>query len=482
MHQPKYESFHNRTNGRDLIHIPSISMHPSLYEHIQGACYYEERSLPFLLHLDSPGIRLVYVTSKKVPESSVEYFLSFLDVDRDSARRRLLMISCDEDESLRSLSEKLLDRPDLISTIREFIDVKTAVVSCFVHTVVEDMLFDTIGLHCGGYARDFSFWGTKCGSRLIFKEAGCPHPVGSYRVCKTKADLITDLCLLVKENPGKYTFLIKLNEGVSGLGNAMIAIPQNSFEGSQTLQDYLHANLESIVEPCSCENVELYMRKVEHFGAIIEEFLPCEGDSSPSVQGVICSEGAVQVVSTHEQVLEKQVYKGCLFPARDSFRSELQKWGAAVGACLAKRGCIDEYGVDFIVREDSGRFDFHALEINLRQLGTTHPMLALCLLTKGWFCKDGTFKDRNGQLRCYMATENLILSCLIGLKPDKFYETVRSDLRLQFNKEKSIGTIFYMWSCLEEFGKIGLVCVGSSRQEAYDRMQNVTNVLIELLQ
>jgi len=57
-------------------------------------------------------------------------------------------------------------------------------------------------------------------------------------------------------------------------------------------------------------------------GAIAEEFYEGEDPKCPSVQGCISMNGKVQLLSTHEQVMNGHVYQGCLFPARDIYRSQ----------------------------------------------------------------------------------------------------------------------------------------------------------------
>jgi len=89
----------------------------------------------------------------------------------------------------------------------------------------------------------------------------------------------------------------------------------------------------------------------------------------------------VNVLATHEQVLggdTGQVYIGCRFPADPAYVSELARHGEAIGKLLASRGVIGRLSVDFAATQnDSGKWHMHALEINLRKGGTTHPYVVL---------------------------------------------------------------------------------------------------------
>jgi hypothetical protein len=52
----------------DLLMVPSLSVDPAELALIPGAHHYEERQLFCLMRLRHPGVRVVYVTSKLLPE------------------------------------------------------------------------------------------------------------------------------------------------------------------------------------------------------------------------------------------------------------------------------------------------------------------------------------------------------------------------------------------------------------------------------
>lgn len=82
---------------------------------------YEERFLFLIFLLHQPEIRLIYVTSLPVNPKIVDYYLDLLPgIVSRSARKRLSMVSTN-DGSHRPLTEKLLERPQLIDHIRSLI-------------------------------------------------------------------------------------------------------------------------------------------------------------------------------------------------------------------------------------------------------------------------------------------------------------------------------------------------------------------------
>ncbi len=65
--------------------------------------------------------------------------------------------------------------------------------------------------------------GTKSGCRRIFEEEGVPHPLG-YEDLNSVNDLVKAIIEMRKQKPSIAQVLTKLNEGVSGEGNALVKL------------------------------------------------------------------------------------------------------------------------------------------------------------------------------------------------------------------------------------------------------------------
>ncbi|WP_442514586.1 hypothetical protein, partial [Salmonella enterica] len=63
--------------------------------------------------------------------------------------------------------------------------------------------------------------GTKSGCRRLFSEEGVRHPLG-FEDLSSLDDVVEALSQLRAERPGAGEALVKLNEGVSGEGNALV--------------------------------------------------------------------------------------------------------------------------------------------------------------------------------------------------------------------------------------------------------------------
>ena len=450
----------------DLLVVPSLSMDRHLIELVTGAHHYEERQLFALMRLRDPGVRAIYVTSKLLPELVVDAVLELLPgVPTSHARRRLHLFDAD-DASARPLTEKLLERPALLARIKELLRPGRSYISCFVVTELEKRLSELLQVPLLGTDPALGWWGSKAGSRELFARCGVPHPAGSALVHDLDA-LAEVTAELWEGQPQLRRCVVKLNEGLSGEGNAPLALEPlqlAELSGPQR-RARLRAALDSLPMPAPDWRTLLAQQ-----GALVEAWLE-GGDAltSPSVQGTIHPGGTVEVLSTHEQILggpSGQTYLGCCFPAEDPYRLELMRHGRAVGEALAAEGALERYAVDFIARRLDGRWDLQAIEVNLRQGGTTHPYMALRAITWGALDQNsGTFLSPTGQALHYRATDNLTDPRLRGLLPADLIDIV-AEADLHYDPARLRGSVFHLLGCLSEFGKLGMTCIGRSAEEA----------------
>src|SRR5206468_6066433 len=78
-----------------------------------------------------------------------------------------------------------------------------------------------LGIPMYGADPKFFSLGTKSGCRKIFMEENVPHPLG-YENLGSKEELIEAIAQMRAKKPSIKQVLVKLNEGVSGEGNAII--------------------------------------------------------------------------------------------------------------------------------------------------------------------------------------------------------------------------------------------------------------------
>ena len=450
----------------DLLVVPSLTMDQAQMELVTGAHHYEERQLFSLVRLRDPGVRAIYVTSKLLPELVVDAVLELLPgIPASHARRRLHLFDAD-DASDRPLTEKLLERPALLERMAELLRPGRSFIQCYVVTELEKELSERLQVPLLGTDPALGWWGSKKGSRDLFARCGVPHPAGSDLVHNLD-ELAEATAALWESQPDLERCVVKLNEGFSGEGNAPLALsPLGLKELTATeRRRRLREALNTLPMPALS-----WQQRVEEQGALVEAWLEGgESLSSPSVQGFIHPGGAVEVLSTHEQILggpNGQTYLGCRFPADGAYRQALMEHGQRVGQALAAEGALERFGVDFIARRLCGEWDLQAIEVNLRQGGTTHPYLALCALTSGRLDPaSGRFLTPTGEALHYQATDNLCDDRLRGLLPMDLIDIV-AEAGLHYDPARLRGSVFHLLGCLSEFGKLGMTSIGRDDQEA----------------
>ena len=464
---------------RTVVVVPSLSLDTELLERISGVQYYEERMLCMLMLLRLPRTRVILVTSTPVHPTIIDYYLHLLtDVPGAHARRRLSLISC-HDASSKPLTRKILERPRLIKRIRRAIpELGGAHMTCFNTTELERTLAVRLGIPIYGCDPALMDLGSKSGSREIFREAGIRMPDGFERL-RDEGDVVEALVELKRRQPGLERAAIKLEEGMSGEGNAVF--PYTGAPNGTALAGWIESELPGRTRfEAKSETWESFLAKYEEMGGIVEVFVDGERKCSPSVQCRIDPAGEAAVISTHDQVLggpTGQIFKGCTFPADREYRRAIQEDGMRVARVLRKRSAMGRFGVDFVSVRVDGAWQHNAIEINLRKGGTTHPFMTLQFLTDGSFDQEsGIYRTPTGQPRFYYASDNLKSPDYRGLLPEDLID-IAVHRKLHFHTTSQKGVVFHLIGALSEFGKLGVVCVSDSIDNARDLYASTVRVL-----
>jgi len=468
----------------DILVIPSLSIDQRELMKVEGCEHYEERLLFSLIRLHNPRTRLIYVTSQPLHPSIVDYYLQLLPgIPFSHARDRLLLLST-YDSSLKPLTQKILERPRLLERIRQALRLEKSYMTCYNSTDLEGELSLRLGVPLYAAAPDLQIWGTKSGSRQIFAESGVPFPDGSNSIWH-ESDLAVASAQLWERQPTLKRMVVKLNEGISGEGNALLDLHHLHHVAPLigTHKDRVAAfsdRLPHLRFQSKQETWANFSHRITELGAIVEGFVEGEVKYSPSVQGRVTPNGDVEILSTHDQILggpDGQIYLGCRFPAAEDYRLRLQDLGLKVGRKLAEKGVLERFGVDFIAVQQENGWDLQAIEINLRKGGTTHPFMTLKFLTNGRYdLSTGLFYSQQGRPKYYMATDNLQKERYQGLLPNDLMDIIAHH-RLHFDTGMETGTVFHLMGCLSQFGKLGLTSIGDSPQQAEEIYQKVVKVL-----
>lgn len=462
---------------RCVVVLPGLSLDRPTLTRLVGAQHYEERQLSMLTWLRLPRAKVIFLTSAPVPESLVDYYLGMLTgVPYGHARRRLTLLSCN-DNSDEALTRKILRRPRLVQRIRDAIpDRSVTHLTAFNTTPDEITLAVQLGVPLYGCDPALNHLGTKSGSRRIFAAANVRHPDGVEGLRSTE-DAARAVLDLRERDPSLRRVVLKLEEGFSGEGNAVLDLPREPLRA-----DAVRPLIERALRPeAQGQSASEFLEAYERMGGIVEAWVEGEGKSSPSVQMRVTPSRELEIISTHDQVLggaSGQVFLGSTFPAREEHRALLVEQARKVGEVLRERGALGRFAVDFVTtKQASGGTEAFALEINLRKGGTTLPFQMLQFLTAGKIDADsGTFRTPLGDERCYYATDNLMKPAYQSLTPDDLLD-ILVDHRLHFDSTRQEGVVFHLMGAIATYGKLGLVSIAATHAQAEAQYHRVVALL-----
>ena len=436
-----------------IVVVPSLTLSIEDLRNVTAVVFYEERLLCFLLLLAEPTARVVYTTSTAIDPATIDYYLRFVP-DAADARRRLTLVDAGDAE-LGWLSAKLLSDRAVLSRIRDAIgDAAQARLLPFIATPVEHELAEALGVPVDGPRADLGVLGSKSGARKVARRAGVAVLPGSEDLV-TVEDVTAAIQALIAARPEAEAVLIKLNDCFSGLGNVILEV--------DALADPLPTS--KTVFCSEEESWPSYIAKMAAQGAVVEELLRDPELRSPSVQLRISPGGAVEILSTHDQILggpQNQIYLGCRFPAHPDYRLTIQGEARKVGEVLAEAGVVGSFGIDFLV---VGK-DVYLSEINLRLGGTTHPFWMARLATGASYdLATGQLRRPDGGARYYVATDNLKSAQLKGRSPADVISLV-DRAGLAFDTATGTGVALHLLGAVTVAGKLGATCIADSPESA----------------
>ncbi|MBW3606068.1 MAG: hypothetical protein KY460_14440 [Actinobacteria bacterium] len=445
--------------GGTTIVLPSLSFPTDELAKITAIERYEERLLHLLLRLRHHDTRIVYITSLPIHPAVIEYYLGFLP-DPATARDRLALIHLGH-FSGRGLAADLADDHETLARVRAAVRDDSAVILPFNVTDAERRIAVELGAPLFAVRPDLVELGSKTGSRRIAAAVDVPVLPGVEDLWSTEA-ISTAVDSLRLRHPDIDAVVVKLNNGFSGQGNAMVAWNSE------------HADLADrrTVFCAEDESWGSFAGKIAREGAIVEQLVTGRS-ASPSVQAWIAPAGELQIVSTHDQLLGgpgDQVYLGCRYPADPAYRHQIIAYTQAVGGHLAEAGVTGPFAVDYIVVDRADGPQAHLSEINLRLGGTTHPFGMARMVMGARFdpAADGLASPLGP--RVYVASDNIKQPGLIGRSPAELIDRVRAT-GLAFDPATHTGVTLHMLGAVGQYGKLGAVAIAASHDEAGDLYQ-----------
>lgn len=477
-----WDSIQKNLEDESVVVVPSISIERTTASSGTVMQAMEERALFLLLLLRQPRLRMIYVTSQPIPEPIIEYYLGLLPGVIPSHARARLTLCPVGDASPTPLSAKLLARPRLLREIRAMIpNLERCHLIPYNTTPLERDVALSLGIPMYGADPRLVDLGSKTGCRRMFEECGVQYPIGAEDLHSVD-DIVTAVIGMRARRPSIKHAIVKINEGVSGSGNASMDLDGLPAPGAPEEASAITERLRQIRPEAENLAVADFLAAFEKDGGIVEERITGVALESPSVQMRALPNGTVELLSTHDQLLggaSGQKYLGCVFPANPGYAASIAEPAMVVGRHLAQRGVLGRFAVDFVVVQDeTGAWSPYAIELNLRKGGTTHPFLTLQFLCGGNYDGErGVFVTPEGLSKFLVATDHLEDDRLKVLTVEDLFDVVVQH-GLHFDQSRRTGVVFHMISCLTECGRIGMTAVGDSPEEAWRLYQEAESVLL----
>ena len=138
---------------------------------------------------------------------------------------------------------------------------------------------------------------------------------------------------------------------------------------------------------------------------------------------------------------------------------------------------MGRFAVDFISVKEEDSWKHYAIEINLRKGGTTHPYILLQFLTDGDYDhENGLYLTANRQTRYYFCSDNLRSDKYIGITPPDLIDIAMMN-QLHYDGTSQEGVMFHLIGALSQYGKLGVVCIGSTPERAKNFYEQTVKVL-----
>jgi len=449
-----------------MVVIPSLSLPGDCLKDIKGIAHYEIRSLWHILLAKENNLKVLFLTSIEFPKEAVIHLLDSMG-RRDLLESRIDFLHFKGSEKL-CLSEIILSSDNSIKILKNKLASSKSFLMSFIASSSEEQIAKILNIPFYGVKEIYQFYQTKSGNRQIFKEAQVSYPEG-FENLKNEFDVIDAIEKLKINNPETRRMVVKLDHGVSGKGNALFEMNISHKHFFKLSKEKRYSLIKSCLNKMSFQvekmTWKLFSKQLVN-GAVVELFIEGEIKHSPSCQAVIRPNGKIDILSTHEQLLDKSgmVFLGCKFPAKNNYRLKLHSETMKVGKKLALKGIIGFFSIDFLVVEKNNVFESSIIEINLRQGGTTHPYQTARLITDSTYTSTGHLLNPDGDFVFYSSNDNFISKNLIGREFSNLIVHMEAK-NLVFTKERGQGVTFHLSTTLKPYGKIGYIVIANTEEK-----------------
>ena len=319
----------------------------------------------------------------------------------------------------------------------------------------------------GADPKHFHF-GTKTGCRRLFAEEGVPHPIGRERPALDRRCWSRAIAAMRAEQArARAASLVKLNEGVSGEGNASVDLARPAGPGAAGEREAIGARLREM-----------------QFETAVADARPLPGQAQPSAaassrSGSPATSSAARASSCGSRRSGRssccrrttscsagraaRPISAAASPPTPSTRPAITREAAKVGARLAAEGVIGRFALDFVtvrsgtalgpVRDRDqpaqGRHDAPVPDAPVPHRRHLRPR-ARRLHRAERAARSTSSRATTSRIAAYR-----------GLTPDDLFDIVVRH-GLHFDQSRQTGVVFHMMAALARSGWIGMTAVGDT--------------------
>jgi len=552
---------------RVAIHLNSLSITPEQRLRMHGLPVRQNAQMTRLVNLAEPNLDVVYVSPFRLSEDLEGYFLKLLQVGGvEDASDHYRVVHPEEHTSFPphlSLAELVWYSPTTLRRIRSFVKGRPAYIVPGQMGDVERELAVYLGIPILGPSPETSaMLGTKSGALRLFTAAEMntapgvilpprrappvmmPLPPAATALPSSPSDLttaailkrldsssdVTLACLLaglMAEQPDTPRFIFKLDNEMGGRGHAYVdvgSLPETedvleplrndvkderklvvALERLTMMIERILPSRVTLCSPATYPSWSAFEAAAIEYGCVIE---PCPEmvTGSPSANIFIAPNGAVEVVSTHEQIFcPAYRFIGASFPQSSVPHGALSAASRAIGEQLAQVGVFGHVGIDYVALRSDRVLRLWAVDLNLRITSTQSSFELFNFVTGGTFdpetgvylapmtpeedaaaaaaaattTGDEDEHDDNEDRACdepsdvmrrrfYVVADFMTHSNLGSVQYAAFFNRCRLE-GVCFDMHAVAGTIFNLYDSFAS-GTIGLLCVGRSPHEAFNEL------------
>ncbi len=166
----------------------------------------------------NPPVRQVLVVSQHAQPAAYEYVLQLVAGIPASKSKDRLVLSLGGRSPGASLTEKILNRPDVLDQLRRVMaGSDQADLHCYMNTKGESVLAHVLGANLQATDPALQYWGSKPGGRELLQAAGVPVSPGTQTAWSVRG-LAEEIAALAESDSKPGRWVVKLSNGVSGGG------------------------------------------------------------------------------------------------------------------------------------------------------------------------------------------------------------------------------------------------------------------------